>query len=162
MFHFERDVNQNLRAKVPKADKTKEEWVQQIQKLKDNIDKIKRSKSKAEVDVRIADFRTAFGEKYPAVLEYMETVFFCEQWKYSWTDIYRPSRKGLYNTNNFLEAFFKVLVHVVLADKGHFCICVVLMRIFCTLMPMYALQKQHKIAGQYHTNMSCITTFVQG
>lgn len=160
MFHFERDVNQNLRAKVPKADKTQEEWVQQVQQLKNGIDKIKRSKTKAEVDVRIGDFRSEFGDKFPEVLEYMETVFFCEQWKYSWSDIYRPSRRGLYNTNNFLEAFFKVLVHVVLADKGHFRICVVLMRIFCTLMPMYALQKQQKLAGENKKIESYITILV--
>lgn len=115
--------------------------------LKAQLDCIKRCKTKAHVDTEINLFRARNLDKYPAVVEYLDRVFFTAKWRYSWTDIHRENLRGLFNTNNYLESFFKKMLQVVLQNKGHYRICVVMVRIFNTLMPHYIYQSEYKQKG---------------
>lgn len=73
--------------------------------------KIQRSKTEGDLERNIENLRAHCDEQnLEKFRTWFEKVYLCDDWLQTWIDLYRPSREGLFNTNNFTEALLKQLV----------------------------------------------------
>jgi hypothetical protein len=123
-----------------------ENWKHKRIRTLDLIRMVQRSSTEEQLRSNIAFALQELKEqlRLPNMATYLEDNWFVDRWLYSWIDLHRPSRRGLYNTDNASEAIFKQLTTIFLRGKGLLSLHSLASKIVLTVLPYYDLQRIQK------------------
>jgi len=101
-----------------------------------------------DLDTEIEEFKTRAPNISAKFSEFFIKEYLCDAWKYTWIDLSRPSRDGLWNTNKYSEALFRTIGRSFFESKSTLLdISDMMLVLLDKAIPYYDLRLQQKELG---------------